>query len=175
VRLRHSRGLELIARLLTEPGRELHALDLEQGTPGAARTSGTAAGDVLAVDRGAGAGPALDAQAKRAYKQRLDDLEDEIDEATLNNDPARVEKAEAEKAFLLQELQAAVGLGGRDRPTASAAERARVNVTRAIRSALSRVEEHHPGLGAHLAATVRTGGFCAYAPDPRVPIHWEVG
>lgn len=51
--------------------------------------------------------------------------------------------------------------------------RARVNVTRAIKAAVERVSEHSPDLGRHLSATVRTGTFCAYEPDPRVPIAWS--
>lgn len=51
-------------------------------------------------------------------------------------------------------------------------ERARVNVTRAITTALKRIAEHHQALGAHFAATIRTGTFCAYRPDPRLPLRW---
>lgn len=54
-----------------------------------------------------------------------------------------------------------------------ARERARVNVTRAIGAALKRIAAHHPTLGRHLAATVRTGAFCTYTPDPRLPIAWK--
>lgn len=53
------------------------------------------------------------------------------------------------------------------------AERARVNATRVVRSALQRITDHHPPLGAHLTATVRTGMYCGYHPDPRVPIKWQ--
>jgi hypothetical protein len=67
-----------------------------------------------------------------------------------------------------------VGLGGRDRRAASSAERARVNVTRAIRAALGRIAEHSPALGRHLEATVRTGTFCSYVPDPRLPLTWQL-
>jgi hypothetical protein len=28
-------------------------------------------------------------------------------------------------------------------------------------------------LGRHLAATIRTGRYCSYTPDPRVPIAWQ--
>jgi len=54
-----------------------------------------------------------------------------------------------------------------------ASENARVGVTRAIGAALRRIEEHHPSLGAHLRATVRTGQRCVYTPDPCVPVAWE--
>jgi hypothetical protein len=54
-----------------------------------------------------------------------------------------------------------------------ARERARVNVTRAIAAALKRITAHHPTLARHLAATVKTGLFCTYTPDPRLPIEWK--
>jgi hypothetical protein len=57
-------------------------------------------------------------------------------------------------------------------PAHDARERARVNVTRAISTALARIAEHHPALARHLAATVRTGAFCSYTPDPRLPVRW---
>ena len=73
----------------------------------------------------------------------------------------------------MAELARAVGLGGRDRRAASHAERARLNVTRAIRAAMANLARVHPSLGRHLAATVRTGRYCAYTPDPRAPITWQ--
>ena len=54
-----------------------------------------------------------------------------------------------------------------------AAEQARLNVTRAIRAVLSRLDGLHPSLAEHLRATVRTGRQCCYRPDPRVPIQWR--
>jgi hypothetical protein len=74
---------------------------------------------------------------------------------------------------LTQQLAAAVGLGGRDRDPGSAAERARVSVTRAIRSAMDRLALQSPSMGAHLDATIRTGIYCSYTPDPRAPIAWN--
>ena len=76
--------------------------------------------------------------------------------------------------FIAHELSAAVGLGGRDRRAASAAERARVNVTRALRREIRRIADEDAGLGRELETTVRTGTFCAYEPDPRRPVAWEV-
>ena len=75
--------------------------------------------------------------------------------------------------FLVAELAAGVGLGGRDRRAASDAERARQSVTRAIKGAIDRIDAAHPALGDHLRTTVRTGIYSCYAPDPRVPIRWE--
>jgi len=40
---------------------------------------------------------------------------------------------------------------------------------------MARIAEGDPALGAHLDATIRTGTFCSYVPDPRAPIRWELG
>ncbi|HYV56125.1 MAG TPA: hypothetical protein VE911_01215, partial [Candidatus Nitrosopolaris sp.] len=72
------------------------------------------------------------------------------------------------------ELARATGLGGRERRVGSAAERARLNATMAIKSAMKRIAENNPALGRHLAATVRTGRFCSYNPDPRSTISWDI-
>ena len=62
----------------------------------------------------------------------------------------------------------------RGRRPGSHAERARVAVTKAIKAALERIAKRHPELGTHLSATIRRGYVCAYVPDPRVPVEWEV-
>lgn len=163
-RLRDTKGLHHIAALLGEPGRERHALELAGGED-----------DAGAYPRAAGrAGPVLDAEAKAQYRARLDEVTEELGDAERDNDGERVAHAEEERAALLEQLASAVGLGGRDRMAASDAERARVNVTRAIKGVLDRITEQSPALGEHLAATVRTGQYCVYAPDPRSPIRWEL-
>ena len=85
----------------------------------------------------------------------------------------RAANARAELDFLVTELARAVGLGGHDRRAASHAERARLNATRAIRAAVANLARANPSLGRHLAATVRTGRYCSYTPDPRAPIAWD--
>ncbi len=164
-RLRDTKGLHYVAALLREPGRELHALDLQAVQPGE---------DETRRPPGSDAGPILDAQAKAMYRERLKELADELREAEQYNDRERAARAMEEREVVAHELAAAVGLGGRDRKAASDAERARVNVTRSIRAALERIVEHSPALGRHFAATLRTGQFCSYVPDPRVPVRWEL-
>lgn len=53
-------------------------------------------------------------------------------------------------------------------------ERARARVTQAIRTTLRRLARHHAALGEHLWATITTGTCCAYRPDPRRPLDWEL-
>jgi hypothetical protein len=114
----------------------------------------------------------LDATAKAAYKARLEDLQTELDEAESFNDPARAAKAREEIDFIASELARAVGLGGQDRRAASHAERARLNVTRAIQAAMRNLDRANPALGRHLSSTIRTGRYCSYTPDPRAEIAW---
>jgi hypothetical protein len=154
VRLRDSRGLQILAALVASPGREIHALEL--ATPAAA--------DAGAVDMG-DAGELLDDEARAAYRSRLDELRETIAEAESFGDPGRRERAQAELEALTAELARAVGLGGRARRAGSAAERARVAVQRRLKDALERLQEAAPALGEHLSRTIYTGAFCSYRPD----------
>jgi tetratricopeptide (TPR) repeat protein len=172
-RLKDSKGLRYLARLLGEPGREFHALDLVAGERGVVSVAGSAKPGLASLSLG-DAGATLDTQAKAEYRRRLDELEGELDEARAFCDPERAARAEEERDFLVRELASAIGLGGRDRRMGSPSERARVSVTRAIRSALARIGEHSSALGDHLERTIRTGTFCSYTPDPRAPIDWRI-
>jgi hypothetical protein len=178
-RLRHSKGLGYLAELFSRPGTDLHALTLAAGASGPAClarvTNGRAAAGEGLTSSGVGdAGELLDDQAKDAYRRRIQELNEELHEAERFGDLERISRARAETEFLSTELVAALGLGGRSRRSPGPAERARQSVTKAIKAALSRIEQHSPALGRHLAATVRTGATCTYQPDPRVPIEWEL-
>ena len=118
------------------------------------------------------AGVLLDARAKAAYRARVSDLRAELEEAEAFHDTGRA-AAQAELDFLVAELARAVGLGGRDRRAASHAERARLNATRSIRAAMANLARATPHWGRHLAATIRTGRYCSYTPDPHAPITWD--
>jgi tetratricopeptide (TPR) repeat protein len=174
VRVHELKGMRYLARLLADPGRELHVLDLVTAESGsgaridrhrASEMPGSALGD---------AGELLDTRAKDAYRRRLAEIEEDMDRARAIGDAERAAQADVERDFLVRELSRAVGLDGRDRRAASASERARVAVTRAIRKAMLRIREHHPALGEHLERTVHTGTYCSYLPDPRVPAGWHL-
>ena len=167
LRIRDLKGMRYLARLLAHPGREFHVLDLVAAeNPGHASGESSPAADVSRVALG-DAGEMLDARAKSAYRRRLAEIEDDIEQARALGDTERAAQAESERNFLVRELSRAVGLGGRDRRAASASERARVAVTRAIRQAIARIQGHDRELGAHLDGAIRTGTYCAYAPDTR--------
>jgi hypothetical protein len=156
--VRRTKGADYLARLLAKPGWEIHVLDLAGQRASAAGQDG-------------GLGPGLDAEAKSAYKRRLDELREDLDEADKFADTERASHAQLEIDALTRELSAAVGLFGRDRARGTATERARQSVTKAIKATIDRISRQSPALGRHLAAHVRTGAYCVYAPDP--PTLWE--
>jgi len=159
-RLKHIRGATHLATLLRNPGREFHCIDLAGGE----RMTGALAGQ--------DAGPLLDPAAKKAYRRKLEELEEEVEEADGWGDGERASRARGEIEGIREQLSAAVGLGGRDRRAAATSERARVSVTLAIKAALSKIADYSPGLSEHLASTIKTGTYCSYTPDPRAPISW---
>lgn len=149
--LKHSRGIELLARLVERAGVELHVLALASDEPGAS----------LGDD---GMGDALDAQAKRAYRERLVELERALADAESRHDQGRTAELEAERDALTNELSRALGLGGRGRRAGSPSERARVNVQRRLKDAVARIGELDAECGRFLASRVHTGNYCVFLP-----------
>jgi hypothetical protein len=144
-----------IARLLATPDREVHCLELIG--------AGVEQGDT---------GEVVDAAARRAYEQRVRDLQQEVDDAAAHHDSARAERARAELDALVDHLVAALGLGGRSRRAGGAAERARSTVTQRIRASVRRIDAVHPRLSRHLRSSLRTGAYCCYAPES--PTRWHL-
>ena len=168
VRLQDSKGFRYLGELLAQPGVERHVLDLVD------RVEGVATGD--GPDRRAlgDAGSVLDARARTAYRHRIEELRVEADEALAAGLLDTAEARQAELDHLVAQLARAFGLGGRDRRAASAAERARLNVTRALRAAITRLADALPQAGAALDRRVRTGVYCAYEPAEGDEVRWIV-
>ncbi len=168
-RLADTKGLAYLAELLRSPGVERHALDLVDRVEGVA-----AAGPAVDRRRLGDAGELVDAQARTAYRHRIEALRSEIDDALDMGADARAETLQAELDQLVAHLAQAFGLGGRGRRASSATERARVNVTRSLRAATARVREALPEAGEVLDRRLRTGIYCAYEPDDSDDIRWVV-
>jgi len=174
-----SKGLAYIHRLLQHPDEEFHVLDLmsDPGNTAIAPQSAylaTASTDPnLSVGRLGDAGEMLDGKAKQDYKRRLVELREQLEDAQELGNSERAAEIESEIDFLAREISRAIGLGGRDRRAGSVAERARLNVTRAIKTVIQKVSEHHDGLGKMLDKSVRTGSFCSYVPDSLTPTVWK--
>lgn len=165
-RLKDSKGLRYIARLIEAPGREFHSVDLVfAGAPPSSRPSPRALGEEGLTASMGDAGEILDPQARAAYRARLSDLEAEIEEAEAFNDPGRAARARDEAEALRRQLSAAFGLHGHARRAGSVAQRARVNVRNNIAAALKAIARHDPELADHFAKAIRTGMYCCYVSD----------
>jgi tetratricopeptide (TPR) repeat protein len=160
VRVADAKGLHDLRYLLSHPGQPVPAAALQQSV--SAQKPGPPSAGV----------EVLDDQARDAYRSRLRDLDEDIADADADNDPERAARAQEERDFLLAELSAAVGLGGRARRLGDDGDRARKAVTMRIRNAIDRIGRVHPQLARHLTSTVSTGRLCSYEPEH--PVDWTV-
>jgi tetratricopeptide (TPR) repeat protein len=171
VHVRDAKGVQHLAALLSQPGRRVHVLDLGGGADAGSvqpRVATTGELEEAGIGYAVGfgdAGEVLDDTAKDAYRRRLRELDGLIDDAEQRNDIGSASELLEERDMLVGQLAQAVGLGGRDRRSASASERARVNVTRAIRSAIRRIGEFDAAIGRYLDDTVVTGTYCVFDPQ----------
>lgn len=170
IRLRDSKGLRDIAQLIEQPGNAIAAVDLA-ATRGARAVSHAAPLPDAGFGVEADVGPLLDVEARRQYRDRLTELESEIESAAADRDTERESRARREQDFIASELALAVGLGGKDRRALDPAERARKAVNGRIRDAIDHVRAADPDLGDHLRRSIRTGAFCIY--DPPTPTAWR--
>jgi hypothetical protein len=165
--VRHSVGMLHLVVLLANPNVEIRAVDLVAGVAGLAEAG-----------RDPVAQPLLDPAAVRDYRRRLTELTAEIDEAEATGPakqttparqnpatPARLDRAaraRQERDWLIAQLGAGTGFGGRPRRFSDGTENARLAVGKAIRRAIARVAEADRIIGDHLTRTVHTGVRCAY-------------
>lgn len=173
IRLHHLKGFTIIQRLLGCPGRRFHVTEFDggqwQSSDSPLRGQHGSLSDMANRDLG----PALDAKAKQAYRERLKELREALEEAHELNDPGRALKSEKEIEHISRELARAIGLGGRDRKVGSELEKARLRVNKAIKLAVGRISAHHPALGKHFTESVVTGNFCSYSPSSSMPT-WQL-
>ena len=155
VQLTEAKGFHDLVELLAKPDARVHCLEL------AGRAAEPRGDDAV-----------LDARARRELASRAREALEEIDQAEALNDRGRAERAREELDRIVTALSDTLGLGGRSRRLGSAAERARTAVTWRIRNAIRKIAAAHPALGRHLENAVRTGTYCAYAPDR--PVDWTL-
>jgi hypothetical protein len=171
IHLRRLKGLDLIAYLLSRPNQEISALELDGvvrvGPPKTPNGGDNSAGV-------SDLGPVLDDTAKQAYRRRIRELREDLDEFRSIKDFERVEKIEEEICTIARELSRAVGLTGRDRKIASESERARLRVGSAIRWAINNISNQHSVLGRLLMLTITTGTVCSYRPDSNDWPDWNL-
>ncbi len=139
-------GLGYLRELIRRPGEEVPATELCR-----AAVTGPAQ-------------PVLDRRAADAYRRRLAELDEAIDDAVAGCSTGREELLRLEREALVDELGRSMGLGGRSRAFAEPGERARTAVSKAIKRAIDAVEQADPLLGITLRESVTTGATCRYRP-----------
>ncbi|MBI3801710.1 MAG: hypothetical protein HY268_32675 [Deltaproteobacteria bacterium] len=164
--LKNVRGLRYIAHLLRNPYKKFHALEL------VAMTLAEATEQPVEEQAGQPA-RAIPYQLRDAYRQQLNDLQDELEEAREFHDTERAARAQEEIDRLVQQLATAMKGDKPNRQAAARAERARINVLKGITSALAKIAVRSPALELYLSTTLKTWVFCTYTPDPHMPVPWQ--
>jgi hypothetical protein len=161
VRVKSSLGLQYIAHLLGAKGRSVDATALWSAVRGRVRVKPSAGTEIL------------DARAFQEYEAEVEDLAEQLREAKEFNDLAKQELLQGRLGSLVEQLEAARGLGGRTRAVKDEAANLRTSIKNAITRALeNQICTHHPALARHLDTIIHTGQSLGYAPDPDVV--WEL-
>jgi hypothetical protein len=144
----HTVGMEYLTRLVEHAGVGIAAIEL-------------ASGHAMSC-RGSSPEPVLDARAKAVYRQRIEELRADVEDAEACSDLERAATARAELDRFVVELARSTGFAGRPRSFADSAERARISVQKAIKRALVMITEADPMLGREIGSRVVTGMHCVY-------------
>ena len=173
VRVRHARGFAILAHLLRSPGEGIHVRLLDALSPSRGIAEAAPGAGHVGL-RGCGdGGEMLDARALFEYRRRLGELNEELASAERDRDLGRIALARVEMDGISEQLRVAGGPGGRSRRSCSDVERLRISITKRIRVAIAEIGDRVPGLGHHLATSVRTGRVCTYHPSAKRRVRWD--
>jgi hypothetical protein len=167
VRLKDGKGPRYLATLLSAPGCEFHVFQLA-GVATQVVHAGVA-DELSVVGLGGSCDDAPDARARREYRDRLDDLRAELDDADRCCDQGRSVRLRAEIDLLVSQLTRRFTVHAHSRGPADTARKA---VTKVLRTQIGKLLDEHPLLGEHLRDSVRMGIVCVYRP--RTPTTWDV-
>ncbi|MGH9229635.1 MAG: hypothetical protein ACRD07_13095, partial [Acidimicrobiales bacterium] len=107
----------------------------------------------------------IDRRARDAYTLRARELAGDLADAEADNDLGRADRLRIELDAVVEQLEAATGLGGRPRAFTNEHERARTSVRKAIKRAIDEIGRADPVVGEILDAAVMTGSVCMYTPS----------
>lgn len=109
-------------------------------------------------------GKDLDLQAKKAYAIRLQELDEELEEAHEKNDIGMAEKLGTERTRLLEQVKQA-GFRGTAKRSNSDLNNIRNSVCNAINRALVTIKKYEPAAFTHLKSSISTGFSVVYRPS----------
>ena len=173
--IKNSLGIQYIKYLIQNKGKEVHVTELfyHQNplpidvTNTASSTLGSQKSEAkeLPISTFRGTGPLMDEQGKNAYKNRIKELDEQIEEAGGLGDTNKTEELKDEKDKIVNQLAADFGLGGKPRSSNDFYEQIRKNVTNCINREKSKLKKSFPELETHLMF-INTGWECSYSPKP---------
>lgn len=148
ISMKDSKGLSDISKLLENPQKEFHCIDLIDSAIVESTSESV-----------------FDTKAKASYQQKILKLKAAIEDAEEMNNTEKAARLYDEYDKLVHHLSGSLGLSDKPRKTDSVAEKARSAVTWRIRNAIKKIGDAHPSLGKHLAKSIKTGTFCVYNPE----------
>ncbi len=133
--------------------------------------------DVAAQDLSAGVEQSLrydlsDQMALRTYRERIEGLRCDIDQADGDHDIGRASRLRDELDELLDHLEPSLGLRGRSRAFSSSTERARVAVRQSLGRLFDIIGSQDPVFATQLRASIHTGVICRFDPVEHFPLVW---
>ncbi len=180
VRVKASKNLARIARLLEKPRGDVPSIDLARmDEDGRIRVEepDEVTDDPDDPDEGPpmDGGQALDhfepEEIARLRGQRAA-LAREIEEARRDHDVSRVERLQAEVAALSDYIIGGLTKDGAGRKEGSWVEKARKSAGNSIGRGIEAIRKVHPSLAIHLHRYIDKGVTCVYRPDP--PCAWRI-
>lgn len=178
ISLRDSYGLRYIAYLLSKPWRPIHVFELvklahptdpsfikqahaedpEQGLPPktSSRTKGRSSATALLNE----------------YHDEYKELQSKLDRANYLDDKIEKQDVQKKMQMLLEKIGSTQKYRSKGEDMDPMVKKAQVSVYKCIQRALVKIEKKHPDIHKHLTATIWTGFYCHYNPDPENTPHW---
>jgi hypothetical protein len=181
VGVKNTKGIRYIEHLIRNIGKEVHVLELfyainpKDATQSNESLSGMneeqLAAEGFGLDSLDGAFELVDGKTIAALKLRIEQLNEQIEDATEIGDIEEQEKLKAEKDQIISRLSSDMGLRGKGRMSNSAAEKARKSVGKRISADIQKLQKTFPNFADHLQQAIIKGTYCQYKPVPE--LFWE--
>jgi hypothetical protein len=188
INLQNSKGLQYIHYLMENPNKEITAIQLVREMKKSTLTKGVVYKNLnedqlegqlieegLALASSDAIGEIIDSEAIKDYKDRIQKLERELDDAEelSKDEEAATIKGEIEQVN--KQLTAGLNKHGQLRKTPHEAEKARKAVSKVINKSLDKIKDDtngHPVLWKHFHCSLTIGALCSYKPEK--PIPWSL-
>ncbi len=162
--VRGNKGLEYIACILDNQGKDLHVLQLVELIK--KRDPSKMEYSKEYTDYG------LDREYIQELGSRTQELQEELDDDEIPKSDEIIAEMTKEIEDINKVLSAGTEKGGKPRKMKDNAERARRSVTKIINESLGKIKTDHPSLWEHFNIYLNIGTYCSYKSEK--PIPWEL-